>query len=155
MPNVNYPRPKIGETLDCGHVFDDPKSSGASGFAIDRTTLATSCYPCAERDEQAAFLAAGAAKQPYTGYVSSDGQSITTWTGGELAHVVRSRKCRLPRWSYFHGHHYYSITARDSDGRRWYGRSSPGICITLRPSIATGATSRSTDDTTREKGETP
>lgn len=67
------------------------------------------------------------------GYVSSDGENITTWHGEPIARVTRTRLCQLPRWSWIHGKKYYSYRAQDSAGRIWWGRSSPGIAITLRP----------------------
>lgn len=69
---------------------------------------------------------------PFVGYVSCDGKSIQTWPGGHLMTVTSAQTCRLSQWSYIHGKTWFSYRAKDVHGRNWYGRSSPGIAITLR-----------------------
>jgi hypothetical protein len=73
-----------------------------------------------------------AAGDKYGAYVSSDLKTITTWTGGKLADVIRASKRKLARRSWIHGSSYYSIWAKDSRGSTWYGCGSPGIAISLR-----------------------
>jgi hypothetical protein len=71
--------------------------------------------------------------KPYFAYLSSDGTRVTGWKGNTLGHVAYSRPCKLTRMSYTHGKEYQSVFVRDVHGGTWYGRSSPGVCITLRP----------------------
>lgn len=70
--------------------------------------------------------------QQETGYVSSDGRYITAWHGKIIGAVKRTRSVRLPRWSYVHGKHINHYEVMMADGRRMYGRSSPGIAVNLR-----------------------
>ena len=115
-------------TLDCGHPPRTmPTGSCATGSAM--TTEGQSiCYDCAERREFEAFQSAA----HYCAYVSTDGSKIQTWTGFELAKITASRPMRLSRRSNWHGSTIQSIYARAADGSTWYGRGSPGVCISLR-----------------------
>lgn len=107
-----------------------PGYSGGSGYAC-LASGGVVCYSCADalqRDELKDH------SKPFGAYVSSDGQTITTWTGGRLMDVVRSQPCALTRASYTHdSRSYRSIRARDVHGNLWHGRGSAGVCITLRP----------------------
>ncbi len=89
------------------------------------------CYPCADaiaRDEIKPH------DKQFYGYVSSDGKSITTWSGGKLGTVIASRPCKLTRQSFTHSpKSYRSIRMRDESGNDWSGRGSPGIVIKMRP----------------------
>lgn len=70
----------------------------------------------------------------FDAYVSSDGRSITTWTGGKLMDVTQSWPCQITRPSHWHdSRSYRSIRARDVHGTMWYGRGSAGIAIKMRP----------------------
>lgn len=66
------------------------------------------------------------------GYLASDGRSVTTWEGAPLARVTLRTPVRLPRWSWHHGATLDAVRAVTADGRRWYGRGSRGMSITLR-----------------------
>ena len=70
---------------------------------------------------------------PYTAYLSSDGRRITGWKGNVLGTVVNWSPCKLTRASFTHGKGYRAVRVRDVHGAMWYGRGSPGVCITLRP----------------------
>lgn len=70
---------------------------------------------------------------PFTAYLSSDGQRLTGWKGNWLGTVVDWSPCALARFSFLHGKSYRSVRVRDVHGALWYGRGSPGVCITLRP----------------------
>lgn len=70
--------------------------------------------------------------KPYYCYISSDGKHVTDWKGNILGDVVYWNYCKLTRQSYTHGKQYRTITVRDVHGNMWYGRGSPGICVTLR-----------------------
>lgn len=65
-------------------------------------------------------------------YVSSDGKEITDWQGGFIGSVRSSARIRLPLWSSVHGQ-YITAYVAVINGIRYYGRSSPGICINLHP----------------------
>ena len=70
--------------------------------------------------------------RPFTCYLSSDGANVTGWRGNVLGRVIASRSVRLTRTSYTHGMYMQAVRVRDVHGGEWYGRGSPGICITLR-----------------------
>ena len=111
----------------CGATFPKPPpSGGASGYAVFGGQHI--CYSCADKQQREELLTA----QRFCAYVSSDGHSITTWTGGLLAYVTQSRPCKLSRRSFTHGKSCLSITATDVHGNRWVGRGSPGIAIKIR-----------------------
>ena len=71
--------------------------------------------------------------KPFGCYISRDGRSVTGWKGNVLGTVIDWSPCRLTRRSYTHGSEYRSIKVRDVHGGLWYGRGSPGVCVTLRP----------------------
>lgn len=113
--------------LDCGHN-PSPHKSFTTGTAHTPDGREI-CYECADKEQRADLLK----REPITGYLSGDGELVTTWTGGELARVTWSAPCPLTRTSYTHGKSYRTINARDVHGNYWTGRGSPGICIRLRP----------------------
>lgn len=70
--------------------------------------------------------------KPFCAYVGKG--IITTWTGGKLMTITKSRHCRLTRQSFTHDRRsYMSIHAVDVHGGHWAGRGSEGIVIKLRP----------------------
>ena len=115
--------------LSCGHhpsphhVF----TTGTAHLPDEREV----CYACADemrREEMKDRT------RPFTAYVSGDGLSITSWSGGNLMRVIQSWPCKLSRQSFTHSRDSYrSIRAVDCHGGKWYGRGSAGIAITLRP----------------------
>ena len=106
-------------------------TSGGTGYARPRGCDGLLCYGCADLAQIADLKDRS---KPFSAYVSSDGHSITTWTGGHLMRVTRSRACRLTRQSYTHSRNSFaSFHAVDVHGGHWHGRGSPGICINLRP----------------------
>jgi hypothetical protein len=115
--------------LSCGHN-PSPHADFATGAAKlpDGREI---CYACADAMQRADLKDRS---KPFTGYVSSDGKTITTWTGGELMRVTYKSPVRLTRLSYLHGRYIYAIRATDCHGAKWYGRGSPGLAVTLRPS---------------------
>lgn len=123
---------------DCGAVKPCPAEPGAapSGYAVftdpGRGEVLL-CYDCADKRQIADLLDRS---KPFGAYLSSDGRTVTTWTGGALGRVTRWNPCRLTRVSYTHGREYRSIHVVDVHGAHWYGRTSPGIYVTLRPCTA-------------------
>jgi len=113
--------------LVCGHKPSEhgPHTTGTAHTQDGREI----CWTCADAEQVASLKD----RKPTGGYLSSDGTTITTWTGGELARVTWSRSCKLTRQSWTHGKDYRTINARDVHGNYWTGRGSPGICINLRP----------------------
>jgi len=114
--------------LSCGH-HPSPHSNFTTGTA--RTPDGREiCWTCADAEQVAALLD----RKPTGGYLSGDGQTVTTWTGGTLGRVTWSRPCTLSRMSYTHDRKSYrSVNVRDVHGNYWTGRGSPGVCIRLRP----------------------
>lgn len=105
--------------------------SCGTGYAQPRDSDALICYPCADKSQIADLIGATRAG----GYISSDGKRLTTWTGGTLGTVIQKTETALPFGrtnSWVHGKHYFQFRIRDVHGQYWHGKSSPGICITLR-----------------------
>jgi hypothetical protein len=98
-----------------------------TGYAVtmDGEKICYSCADTRQRDGMKTASIIGA-------YISSDGRSVTTWTGGKLATVIRSTHVRLTRVSFAHGGSIRAIRAVDDTGAHWYGRGSPGLAVTLR-----------------------
>lgn len=114
----------------CSEDFPPVPVTGAAGYAVTHEGLHI-CYRCADAREREQLRDRS---KPFCAYLSSDGASITTWTGGNLMRVTQSWPCKLTRQSQFHDRNSYKcIRAVDVHGGRWYGRGSAGICITLRP----------------------
>lgn len=101
-----------------------------TGYAVLPATGEHICYPCSDKRERAELLDRS---RPVCAYVSGDGSRITTWTGGDLMRIVRSRTVRLTRESFTHGRTIQSIRAVDCHGGEWIGQGNPGISIRLRP----------------------
>jgi hypothetical protein len=110
----------------CGAKFPDPpKDFGPTGYAIIPMTKETVCYACADRWTREQMLAS----DKFGVYLSSDGKTLTTWTGGELARVTDEWK------SSGGGFHFGPLThvrAIAPDGSLWYGKGSGrGMCLTI------------------------
>ncbi len=118
---------------DCGHAptptgtAGQPGGTGGTGYARTHEGR-TLCYPCAEASERADFLAAEPGARHFA-YLASDERSVTTWTGGTLARVVRS-------WYTCEGFGGRTIRlhARDERGGWWSGRGprDTGTYVKLR-----------------------
>jgi hypothetical protein len=122
--------------LDCGHPTTVTQDELFPGTAITSDGR-TSCYSCAEQNERTAFDLAGSERKPFTAYLTGDVKvkgslKVTTWTGAELATVLNAHPIALTRTSFTHGKTILAYTARDAQGRLWYGRGNPGIVTTLR-----------------------
>lgn len=71
---------------------------------------------------------------PLTAYVDHSGNRITDWHGKIIhGHVLEATRVRLSRWSYVHGAHMWHYKVRLVTGEDCYGRSGPGMVITLHP----------------------
>lgn len=120
-------------TCDCGHAPTKTDGIG-TGYAIDATTHETRCYPCAD-DQIRAIVAASTPGRgsAITLYVSSDGRTITTWTGGRVMGRVSwgARHSWSPSSRGGEGGRCY-LTAVDNLGRVWSGVGEPGMWTTLR-----------------------
>lgn len=83
------------------------------------------CYTCAEAEELAAFHEAAT----YGAYLSSDGRTVTTWTGATLAQVTSNTDAD----NGWHGSTITHIRAVDSTGAHWFGKGGgEGMCLTMR-----------------------
>lgn len=105
---------------DCSEV-KPVQTNGGTGYAVCDEGKHLVCYACADKRETADMLTS----DRFTAYVSPDGRSITTWTGGKLGTV--SFGGRHP-WS--RERHY--ITARDVHGQHWHGTGAQGMYCNLR-----------------------
>jgi hypothetical protein len=110
--------------LNCGHEPTPTPGGIGSGVAY-AANGATLCYPCADETERA-FMASS---DRLLAYVSSDGKSVQTWSGGTLATITAL-------WTIGRGFGrstIYGVNAVAPDGSRWYGRNSgTGMRIMLR-----------------------
>lgn len=120
---------------DCGHEYARPEggTGGAAGYArladtqyvpaLRRTlpTDSTVCYPCADSIQRRELIDG---RNQIGGYLSGDGHTITTWTGGDLMRVtwlsgpdrrVTPTGGQYERWY---------IDARDIWGQLWRGIGS-------------------------------
>ena len=113
---------------DC-HAAIEPirhGTCGRTGYAVlnNRRKI---CYACADKRQVAALFDRS---QPFTGYLSSDGNRWTTWTGGTLGNVDRLTVSR----SGWQGSTLSHVHVLDVHGNAWFGRGAgPGMCLTLRP----------------------
>lgn len=122
----------------CGEAIHLPSMTPGgytcpTGYAVDRATDGLICYPCADAGQRANMLDRSG---PIVAYLASDGRTVTTWTGGKLGDVVHWQSTALPfgrRRSFWHGSSYRAIRVRDVHGAMWHGKTSPGLCVTLRP----------------------
>lgn len=110
----------------CGAEFK-PYGIGTGYATRDNQRI---CYACTDAEQREDMRDRS---QPFVAYVSSDGRTVTTWTGGKLGDARYIGTVRLTRRSYTHGATMNSYRVTDVHGGEWYGRGSPGIAITLRP----------------------
>ena len=111
---------------DCGAPF--VASDCTPGYATLQNRRRV-CYLCCDKRQREDFKDRS---EPFFAYLAGD--KITTWTGGHLMNVTRSRPCRLTRLSFTHEKRgYRSIHAVDVHGGHWSGRGSDGIAIKLHP----------------------
>lgn len=109
--------------LDCGHTPTVTTEIG-TGTAYDLTGRSM-CYGCADSQQAAEMTTA----DQMLLYLSSDGRSVTTWSGGVLARVTEHSATRTG----WYGPDIHLIRATDANGARWYGRNGGnGMCIMLR-----------------------
>jgi len=126
----------FGETFfkchDCRTVLPCPpeKDSLVTGYARCDDGKSLVCYSCCDKRQVEELRDRS---KPFHAYLSGDGLTVGTWTGGKLMDVVSRWSCKLSRRSWAHGKDYSSVRARDVHGALWYGRGSPGVCITMRP----------------------
>lgn len=112
-------------TPDCGHAV--VVEGMASGYAVDQDDR-TMCYGCADSAEAARMATA----DRFDAYVSGDGRTITTWSGGVLARVTSMTEWqgRTPSGGRYDMAH---VVARDADGATWSGRGpGAGMYVRLR-----------------------
>jgi hypothetical protein len=103
--------------VDCGHEAI-PQGVG-TGYAhlIDGRRV---CYSCADEAQRRQVVQ----DHTFVGYLDSDARRVTTWTGGELAKVTRTKPTADDK---------VSVWAVTPDGRYWYGRGAGrGMVLTMR-----------------------
>ena len=127
MDSAPLPR-LLAAVCDCGHPPTETTGIG-TGYATDLAGR-TMCYPCAD-SAQAAEVAASKPGDKFCAYVSSDGRTVTTWTGGVLMRSVLFGAAHpWSRRSWHETRHY--MTAVDVDGRVWSGVGAEGMYAVLR-----------------------
>lgn len=127
---------------DCGAAFPEwEPGEFTTGYAVLRGEKPAerdvrTCYPCTDRRQRADFAKADS----FSCYLTktADGRKIlSTWTGGELAHVTCSweRSVGFGRWR-GNTRTYFNATA--PDGAKWFG-TSPGFGMYARARRSKGA----------------
>ena len=109
----------------CGHEIRPDGLAAGYARAHDGRVL---CYTCADTEQ---LVTAQHARRGdiISAYVSSDGQSITTWSGGMIGRVAR----RGEGWVSPSARGVY-VVAKILGGPWVYGRGGGnGMCIKLRP----------------------
>ena len=111
---------------DCGHEI---VSNGFStGYATSRSTGQTLCYPCANEAQRADMISA----QSFMAYLSSDGSTVTSWSGGKLGTVLRETVRKGVGFSP-DGRTYLRVI--DCRGKQWHGNGpGRGMYVRLRAS---------------------
>jgi hypothetical protein len=104
----------------CGVTYPRPPYTGAAGYALldpdaGRGTGRV-CYSCAD----SIALEDAERLEAFTLYLSGDGRTLTTWTGGPIARVTGSSETAAG----FCGRRIY-FRARTRTGRKLHG-STPG-----------------------------
>jgi hypothetical protein len=117
----------------CAGPFTKTPDGLGTGYAKRASDGALICYTCADFEERCSLLT----QAKFCAYVSSDGKSLTTWTGGILGRVTGTGKPHpWTRRSPFGERRY--MTFRDVHGQGWHGTGAPGMYATIRRT-ATGA----------------
>jgi hypothetical protein len=98
---------------------------GGTGYATLRDTNEKICYPCADSLERETIANAKPGDKT-TLYLSSDGKTITTWTGGKIMRHVHLGA--LHPWSRERRY----LSAIDSKGRKWSGIGAEGMYTHLK-----------------------
>lgn len=114
---------KIPDPLSCGH---EPTPQGVGTDYAITPAGEYLCYPCADERILADVAAASTGDHAPALYLSSDGRTVTTWSGGKvMTHVARGARHNFSRERFY-------LTARDAQGRTWYGTGAEGMYCTLR-----------------------
>jgi len=122
---------KLGDTLTCaetGKQFIAAACGITTNYAHDREGNVYSDEGV-DIGERRALLDRS---KPFTGYLSEDAYKLTGWKGNVLGRVTRTSTVKVARRSYAHGP-VLAVRVIDIHGGEWFGRGSPGMCITLRP----------------------
>jgi hypothetical protein len=129
---MKYSEIEIGDTLTCsvtGKQFKAALDGCTTNYAIDPEGRVYSDEGVTLASEKKIRERSG----PFVGYVDRNGD-LTTWKGHVLAKGEWVKPCKLTRISFIHDQKdYKSRWFRAPDGGLWYGRGSPGVCITVRP----------------------
>jgi hypothetical protein len=114
-----------GGILECGHV-ESPHSEYTTGYGTDAQGK-RHCYNCCTALDLATMRDTGR----IDAYLSSDGETITTWPGGILARVTSEREGSAG--GFLRGVTVTRVDAIADDGSLWYGRGpGRGMYIRLR-----------------------
>jgi hypothetical protein len=117
----------VERPLSCGHEpTPQPPGGIGTGYAITAEG-AHICYSCADERSLADVAAASPGdRAPVALYLASDGRTITTWSGGKVMTLAsKGNRHNFSRERFY-------LTARDAQGRTWYGTGAEGMYCTLR-----------------------
>lgn len=107
--------------LDCGHATEDGQYGTRDGQRH--------CYLCCDQIERLDMYDA----DQFLAYLSSDGRTLTTWTGGHLADVTwtsAKNYGHTPTGGYYER---WYLHATDLWGGRWTGQTpGRGMYVRLR-----------------------
>lgn len=122
---------KPGDMLDCGDVYVRPAEPGPTGYATTADGRVI-CYAHSDEMERAEFAALKPG-ETFVGYIGTvhGTRALTTWPGGELAHV---RSYTVSR-SGFGGSEIYSwrFDSLTDPRAHYYGRNGgPGMVIAVK-----------------------
>ncbi|WP_051158439.1 hypothetical protein [Nocardia carnea] len=111
---------------DCGHRYSNTDADGragiGAGYSVDRDTDRSHCNGCSDARARAILDSLAYGLGHAVGYVSRDGRTLRTWTGGELARVIEHRPGR--------SRHFWRF---ERGGRRFHGTNAgPGRLVYVR-----------------------
>jgi hypothetical protein len=113
--------------LSCGHRPSphDSHTTGTARIPMEGGARAEVCWSCAD-DHIRGLMRSGAM---VVGYLSEDGKSLTSWSGGKLADVTGI----VERRGVGFGGGTRTYWSAIGEGRKWYGSSTGrGMVTTMR-----------------------
>lgn len=117
------------KACDCGHLPTPTEHLGTGQARMTGTDDRTICYDCADAMTRC-DIAQSKSGDRITLYISSDGNTVTTWTGGRMMRIL-GWGARHPWSNGYDGPRYY-VRAIDNDGCVWYGTGANGMYANLR-----------------------
>lgn len=131
MNTTKEQAPIIRTCDECARTIERKPESIGTGYAWTRESDGSErcvCYPCADALQRAEIRDAAPGDR-FCAYIGSDGETVTTWSGGRLGK-------RLGAWGALHpwSRERRYLTVRMDDGSEWYGTAAPGMWASLKKS---------------------